>query len=201
MSGEDVPGGPRNRSLTRRRWLRIGGLAALGLDLARPLRADAGEAARRSPAPVRSCILIFYYGGPSHLDTWDPKPKAPREVRGEFRPIATSVPGIQVSEHLPHSACVFDRLVIVRSLHHPMTNHNAAAFATLSGRSPARGDLELLNDNANDPPCLGSLLSPQLPGRRDLPTFVALPHVMYNVVRLPGQIAGFLGSAHNPFQV
>src|SRR4051812_38597913 len=133
MSKEDVPGGSPNRSLTRRRLLRIGGFAALGLDLARPLRADAGAAARPSPAPVRSCILIFYYGGPSHLDTWDPKPMAPREVRGEFRPIASSVPGIQVSEHLPHSARVVDRLAIIRGLHHPMTNHNAAAFAALSG--------------------------------------------------------------------
>jgi len=201
MGREDVPGGPLSRSLTRRRWLRIGGLGALGLDLARPLRADAGAVSRRPPAPVRSCILIFYYGGPSHLDTWDPKPEAPREVRGEFRPIATSVPGIRVSEHLPHSARVVDRLAIIRGLHHPMTNHNAAAFAALSGRSPAKGDLELLGNDRNDPPCLGSVLSHALPGRRDLPTFVALPHVMYNVVKLPGQVAGFLGSAHDPFQV
>jgi hypothetical protein len=201
MSREDVPGGFPSRSLNRRRLLRIGGLGALGLNLARPLRADAGAASRRSPAPVRSCILIFYYGGPSHLDTWDMKPKAPREVRGEFRPIATSVPGIQVSEHLPHSARVVDRLAIIRGLHHPMTNHNAAAFAALSGRSPAKGDLEFLGNDRNDPPCLGSVLSHALPGRRDLPTFVALPHVMYNVVKLPGQVAGFLGSAHDPFQV
>jgi hypothetical protein len=145
--------------------------------------------------------VIFYYGGPSHLDTWDMKPGAPREVRGEFSSIATSVPGLRVSEHLPHSARVADRLAIVRSLHHPMTNHNAAAFATLGGRNPARGDQELLSDNANDPPCLGSILSRQLPRRPDLPTFVALPHVMYNVVKLPGQAAGFLGSMHDPFQV
>ena len=82
-----------------------------------------------------------------------------------------------------------------------MTNHNAAAFATLSGRVPLKGDLELLGNDRNDPPCLGSTLSHQLAGRRGLPTFVALPHVMYNVVKLPGQVAGFLGSAHDPFQV
>ena len=129
------------------------------------------------------------------------KPNAPSEVRGEFRPIATSVPGIRVGEHLPHSARVVDRLAIVRSLHHPMTNHNAAAFAALSGRTPAKGDLELLANDRNDPPCLGSVLSHELPERRGLPTFVALPHVMHNVVKLPGQVAGFLGSAHDPFQV
>jgi hypothetical protein len=96
---------------------------------------------------------------------------------------------------------VVDRLAIVRGLHHAMTNHNAAAFATLSGRAPFKGDLELLGNDRNDPPCLGSILSHQLIGRPELPTFVALPHVMYNVVKLPGQVAGFLGSAHDPFQV
>jgi hypothetical protein len=173
----------------------------LGLNITRLLRAGTPAPGRRGPAPVRSCILIFYYGGPSHLDTWDMKPNAPREVRGEFRSIATRVPGIRVSEHLPHSARVVDRLAIVRSLHHPMTNHNAAAFAALSGRPPAKGDLELLANDRNDPPCLGSVLSHELPERRGLPTFVALPHVMHNVVKLPGQVAGFLGSAHDPFQV
>ena len=129
------------------------------------------------------------------------KPNAPREIRGDFRPIATSVPGIQISEHLPHTSRVFDRLAIVQSLHHPMTNHNAAAFAALSGRLPAKGDLELLANDRNDPPCLGAVLSHEIPERHGLPTFVALPHVMHNVVRLPGQVAGFLWSAHEPFQV
>ena len=186
-------------SLDRRRWLRAGGLGLLGMNVTRLLRA--GAAAPAGVTPIRSCILVFYYGGPSHLDTWDLKPDAPREVRGEFGSIATSVPGIRVGEHLPHSARVVDRLAIVRSVHHPMTNHNAAAFAALSGRSPAKGDLELLANDRNDPPCLGSVLSRELPERRGMPTFVALPHVMRNVVKLPGQVAGFLGSAHDPFQV
>jgi hypothetical protein len=172
----------------------------LGWDLASRLHAATPTTAS-GPKPIRACILVFYYGGPSHLDTWDMKPHAPREVRGEFRPIATNVPGIHVCEHLPHSARVVDRLAIVRSVHHPMTNHNAAAFAALSGRNPAKGDLELLANDRNDPPCLGSALSHGLAARPGLPTFVALPHVMHNVVKLPGQVAGFLGSAHDPFQV
>jgi hypothetical protein len=94
-----------------------------------------------------------------------------------------------------------DRLAIVRSMHHPMTNHNAAAFTALCGRNPLKGDLELLSNDRNDPPCYGAILSATMPARRGLPTAVALPHVMYNVVQLPGQAAGFLGSAHNPFQV
>ncbi len=189
--------------LSRRQLLRIGGVGSLGLTLPGLLQAEANETARRGSAgrPIRSCILIFYYGGPSHIDTFDMKPNAPAEIRGQFGSITTSVPGLRICEHLPHTARVMDRLAIVRSMHHPMTNHNAAAFTALSGRNPLKGDLELLGNDRNDPPCLGSILSETLPERRGLPTFVALPHVMYNVVQLPGQVAGFLGSAHNPFQV
>ena len=194
--------------LSRRQLLRIGSLGSLGLTLPRLLRAEDEQAATRGStatrtvsSPIRSCILIFHYGGPSHIDTLDMKPNAPAEIRGQFGSIATSVAGIRVCEHLPHIAQVMDRLAVVRSMHHPMTNHNAAAFTALCGRNPLKGDLELLSNDRNDPPCYGAILSATLPERRGLPTFVALPHVMYNVVQLPGQVAGFLGSAHNPFQV
>ena len=195
-------------SLSRRQLLRIGGLGALSLSFARLLRAEADAATRRSsagtrgmPRPIRSCILIFHYGGPSHIDTFDMKPNAPAEIRGQFGSIATSVPGLRVCEHLPHTAKVMDQLAVVRSMHHPMTNHNAAAFTALCGRNPLKGDLELLSNDRNDPPCHGAILSATLREKQGLPTFVAVPHVMYNVVQLPGQVAGFLGSAHNPFQV
>jgi hypothetical protein len=188
--------------LGRRQLLRVGGLGALGLNLPRLLQAEAETTKPGRPiTTIQSCILVFFYGGPSHLDTWDYKPNAPREIRGEFGSIDTSVPGIRVGEHMPHLSRVVDRLAIIRSMHHPMTNHNAAAFATLSGRNPLKGDLELLGNDRNDPPCLGSTLSATLPEIRGLPTFVALPHVMYNVVQLPGQVPGFLGSAYGPFQV
>ncbi|MSR31214.1 MAG: DUF1501 domain-containing protein [Gemmataceae bacterium] len=183
--------------LGRRRLLQAGTLGWMGLNQANFLQADSGGAAK----PIRSCIFLFYYGGPSHLDTWDMKPNAPAEVRGEFRPIATTVPGIQVCEHMPRSARVVDKLAIVRSMHHPMRNHNAAAVEALCGRTPLKGDLELLNDDANSFPCYGASLDYLKPARRLVPTQVALPHVMYNVVRLPGQTAGFLGAPHNPFQI
>jgi hypothetical protein len=156
---------------------------------------------RAARSTIRSCILIFHYGGPSHIDTFDMKPNAPPEIRGQFGSIATNVPGVRVCEHLAQTARVMDRLAVVRSMHHPMTNHNAAAFTALCGRNPLKGDLELLGNDRNDPPCYGAILSATLTQRRGLPTFVALPHVMYNVVQLPGQVAGFLGSAHDPFQV
>jgi hypothetical protein len=194
--------------LSRRQLLRIGGLGSLNLTLPGLLRAEADAVKAGSlkgtsgtTQPIRSCILIFHYGGPSHIDTFDMKPKAPVQIRGQFGSIATSVPGTRVCEHLPHTARIMDRLAVVRSMHHPMTNHNAAAFTALCGRNPLKGDLELLSNDRNDPPCLGASLSATLRERKGLPTFVALPHVMYNVVQLPGQVAGFLGSAHNPFQV
>ena len=123
---------------------------------------------------------------------------APKEVRGEFTSIATKVPGIRVCEHLPRSSRVVDKLAIVRSVHHPMRNHNSAAVEALCGRTPLGGDQELLNDDANSFPCYGAVLNHLRPGRRTIPTHVALPHVMYNVVRLPGQTAGFLGPTQNP---
>jgi hypothetical protein len=196
------------QTVTRRQLLRVGGLGSLGLTLPALLRAEAlGPSSSKvkgvsgAMRPIRSCILIFHYGGPSHIDTYDMKPNAPAEIRGQFGSIATSVPGIRVCEHLPQIARVMDRLAIVRSMHHPMTNHNAAAFTALCGRDPLKGDLELLSNDRNDPPCYGAILSATVRERPGLPTYVALPHVMYNVVQLPGQVPGFLGSAHGPFQV
>src|SRR5438309_4156777 len=133
----------RRGFVSRRRLLQIGALGCCGLNLAGLLRAEARAAdatalakapdpsRRGSAARVKSCILLFYYGGPSHLDTWDMKPAAPLEVRGEFRPAATVVPGVRISEHLPHCARLADKLAIVRSLHHPMRNHNSAAVEAL----------------------------------------------------------------------
>jgi hypothetical protein len=188
---------------SRRRLLQIGGLGSLGLTLSGLLKAEAeyGQKGHRITSSIRSCMLIFYYGGPSHIDTVDMKPNAPREIRGAFSSIETTVPGSRICEHMPATARVMDRLAIVRSMHHPMTNHNAAAFTALCGRNPLKGDLELLSNDRNDPPCFGAVLSASLPERHGLPTAVALPHVLYNVVQLPGQVAGFLGSAHDPFQV
>jgi hypothetical protein len=145
--------------------------------------------------------VVFYYGGPSHLDTWDMKPDAPAEIRGEFNSITTVVPGVRICEHLAGCARVMKKLAVVRSMHHPMRNHNSAAVEALCGRTPLKGDLELLADDPNSFPCYGSTLSAARPGRRSVPTHVALPHVMHNVVMLPGQTAGFLGAAFNPFQV
>ncbi|MBX3413162.1 MAG: DUF1501 domain-containing protein [Pirellulales bacterium] len=195
---------PSQHAFSRRRLMQIGGLGLWGLNLPAWLRAAESNpslALATGRPPIKACIVVFFYGGPSHLDTWDMKPDAPAEVRGEFRSIDTVVPGISVCEHLPRMAGVMDKVALVRSLHHPMRNHNAAAVEALCGRTPAGGDQELLADDAQAFPCYGSVwhyLDRATP--RDL-HHVALPHVMYNVVKLPGQIAGFLGPKYNPFHI
>jgi hypothetical protein len=154
-----------------------------------------------NPKQIRACIVIFHYGGPSHLDTFDMKPSAPAEVRGQFGSIATSAPGVRFCEHLPYTARVADKLAVLRGVHHAMTNHNAAAVEALCGRAPLRGDLELLADDELSFPCHGAVLDYLWRSGGSSTPSVALPHVMYNVVRLPGQSAGLLGPAYQPLHL
>src|SRR5437868_6727368 len=186
----------RDQTLSRRHFLGATGLAGLGLSSLASAARPAASAER-----IRSCILVFYYGGPSHLETLDPKPAAPAEVRGEYRTTATAVPGIRISEHLPRIARLMDRLAIIRSMHHPMRNHNSAAAEALTGRTPAGGDQELLTDDPRGMPTLGSAVSFALGARANVLPYVALPYTLYNVVQLPGQTPGLLGGAHDRFQV
>ncbi len=213
MPRPDTSSHRSNPRVDRRQLLQAGGLGLLGWNLADLFRAEALAAnpgalrpqdkrAASGPPTIKSCILLFYYGGPSHHDTWDMKLNAPVEVRGQFRPVATSVPGLHVCEHLSRSSKIMDRAAIVRGMHHTMRNHNSAAVEALCGRTPLRGDLELLaNDPTTDFPCYGSAVSRFAESQTAVPPFVALPHVMYNVVKLPGQTAGFLGPDYEPLQV
>jgi hypothetical protein len=128
-----------NRTLSRRRWLQIGGLGSLGLTLPGLLRAAAQNSSdRERSSPVRSCVLFLLHGGPSQLDTWDMKPSAPAEVRGEFQPITTSVPGMQMTELLPMLSRQAHRFSIVRSMTHTAINHNAATYFVTTGQPPPR---------------------------------------------------------------
>lgn len=184
---------------SRRTFLGAGGLATVAACL-HNLPTLRAELLARTP-PIRSCIFVFHYGGPSQLETWDPKPEAPLEVRGPCSSIETSAPGIRISEYLPRMARVMNHVALVRSLHHPMRNHNSAAAEMLTGKTPIRGDLELLGDDLLGPPCLGSALSAVLGLPEDGLAHAALPYVMYNVVQLPGQTAGFLGPRFERFQI
>jgi hypothetical protein len=188
--------------LTRRRLLQFAGGSYLGLNLGGLWRAQAADRGPpQTPRPVRACVLVFYYGGPSHLDTFDMKPDAPAEVRGEFKSIATSVPGIHVCEHLPRMARVMHKVALVRSVTHAARLHDSASIHALTGRPLAGPDRELFSPLAQVYPSYGSAVAYLHRDRgRDVP-FAALPFPFHNVVDVPCQGAGFLGAAYEPLRI
>ncbi|HTN03339.1 MAG TPA: DUF1501 domain-containing protein, partial [Planctomycetaceae bacterium] len=173
---------------SRRSFLKIGGLAAGGLSLPQLLRAEDRAGLRGSR---KSIIMIYLTGGPPHLDMVDLKPDAPAEIRGEFQPIATSIPGIQISELMPRVAGMMDKFAIIRSLVGAEERHSSFQCSTgrLFRTQPQGGWPEI-----------GSILS-KLQGAAASPVPPAIDlsmhmeHLPYN---LPG--AGFLGMAHTPFK-
>src|SRR5262249_29610294 len=137
---------------------------------------------------------------PSHHDTVDMKPSAPAEVRGKYKPIATSLTGVQVSEPLPRLARVMDRICQMRTLRHTMKNHNSAGYYSLSGQAPPSDD-QRLRDSRDLFPAYGSIVDRLAPAKRGVPTFVAFPHVINDGSITPGQHASFLGKAHDPLLI
>ena len=190
--------------ITRRKAVQIGGLGLLGLTLPEFFQAQS-VAGTRAKKPlkqrVKSCIFIFYYGGPSHLDTFDMKPQAPVDIRGEFKPISTSVPGQHISEHLPHTARIMHKVSVVRSMVHSMRAHDSASYQTLTGRVPPVGDQQGFSRRPDLFPCYGSCLSFVRRNRRVLVPHAALPFVMNNKIENAGQTAGFLGRTYQPLSI
>ncbi len=176
--------------LTRRDFLRAGalGAGAVGLTLAdlAGLRGD-------SAGPDVNCILLFLVGGPGHLDTWDPKPDAPAEIRGPFRPIRTSVPGIDIGEHFPRMARLADRWALVRAVHHDSAPIHETGHQLMQTGRLFRGGHEY--------PHYGAAVSHLRGPRAGLPPWVVLPAPLGNtgVSVSHGQTAGCLGAAHEPF--
>ncbi len=160
----------------RRDFLRIGSLGALGVSLDGVLRAGAKRDI--------SCILLWQSGGCGHLDTFDLKPDAPIEIRGEFKPIPTNVPGIQICEHLPFTAKQADKFTILRSMKSRENNHERAINYLLTGYLPLP-TLEF--------PSMGSVISKELGPKNGLPPYVAVPNTF------PSYGGGYLGGAYNPF--
>ncbi len=191
-------------SPTRRQLLRASAFGSIGLSLPSLWRAQlaAAETNQAPPAAkIKACVVAFYYGGPSSIDTYDLKPNAPSDVRGEFQPIASSAPGIQVCEHLPQMAKVMHKVAIVRSVHHQNRLHDSASTEMLTGRQSPQGDREEFAPIAQFYPCVGSTCSYFWRERGlDVP-HAALPFVFHNVVPTPCQGGGFLGSAFDPLQV
>jgi hypothetical protein len=167
--------------LRRRDFLRVGLIGATGIALSDYFRlAEAGEIER--DAKATSAIFINLAGGPSHLDSFDMKPDAPAEYRGEFKPIATNVPGIEFCEHLPKLAQCADRFALLRGVSHSLTEHQMGTKYLNTGNRPLPS-LEF--------PGYGAVVSKQLASPKDLPPFVAIP-------KTP-QVAGVLGVEFAPF--
>jgi hypothetical protein len=179
---------------SRRDFLRIGGLSALGLSLSTFLRLQhQAGASETNPPPRRAgvnCILLWMQGGPSHIDTFDPKPDAPAEVRGEFRTIPTALPGVRVCEHLPLVGRQMDKLSLIRG-HDPQNgSHGHADHLMMSGH----------RFNPSLPfPCFGSVVARERGYRDGMFPFVQLGRHIDR--RFNGGVAGFLGDQYNAFEV
>jgi hypothetical protein len=185
-------------------FLRAGGLSWLGLGLDEVLRRRAAGAATVSPnRPVRGVILAFCTGGISQLDTFDPKPDAPAEIRGEFGTIATALPDVRVCEHLPEVARRLGRTTLVRSMTTPTLVHEPAAHRVFGGvnETPAGTGVAA---SRSDRPHLGALAAAAGPRRapRGLPHAVVLPtRLNFEGTVFPGQNAGFLGPKLDPWHL
>jgi hypothetical protein len=176
------------------------GLGGLGLFWNRWLHAAATESAL--PSRARSVILIFNCGAPSHIDLWDPKPEAPENIRGPYRPIATNVTGMRVSELMPRLAMHADKLAVVRSVHHTQTQHNSGMYYSIVGR-PYPIDSTLINPSRADAPSFGTLVGwlAQRDGYSSpLPPYVItpLPHCDSFAYITPGQYGSCLGARYDP---
>lgn len=188
--------------VTRREAMRLGGLSLFGLSLPQVLRAaeKSSTARRDGGGRAKSCILFFMEGGPAQQDLWDMKPDAPVEYRGEFKPISTTVPGVQVCEYLPRLARQMHHVALIRSVHHAIIDHNASTYFMLTGRYPLNnGQLVTAPAPSLFPP-YGSVLAKLRPSGTPLPDFVHLPALLSNLGSdLPAQTAGFLGGAFDPY--
>jgi len=160
----------------RRDFLRIGSLGALGVSLDGVLRANGNKDI--------SCILIWQSGGCGQQDTFDMKPDAPSEYRGEFKPISSNIPGIHVCEHLPYTAKQVDKFTILRSMRSKEKNHERAINYLLTGHLPL---------STMEFPSIGSVISKELGPKKGMPPYVTVPNTF------PSYGAGYLGGDHNPF--
>lgn len=184
--------------LSRRSLLTAGMAGFAGLNLPNLLRASEGK---EIPAKAKHIIYLHQFGGPSHIDTFDMKPEAPEGIRGTFKPIPSSVPGLNITEHLPRWAKVMHHCALVRSVHHDMKNHNSAGYYSLSGHRPPIDD-QRLRDTQELFPGFGSVAAKLKPvAEEGLPSYVSYPHIVSDGSVTPGQHASFLGKPYDPFFV
>ncbi len=192
--------------LTRRDWLRVGGLGLFGLSLSNLLQArQSSPAAReRTFGKAKSCILICLLGGPPQHETWDPKPDAPDTIRGPFKPIATNVPGIQVGELMPLTAKLADKCCVLRAMSTRDSAHSSSGYYMLTGQPHRPMGFENARPGApNDWPCIGAVVKRLRSGNGQLPPAITIPEHIWNTGNIPwpGQDAGWLGRAADPWLI
>jgi hypothetical protein len=193
---------PASHLVSRRELLRIGGTGFFTLSLAGLLEAE--DRAAAFPAKADACIILMLNGGPSHLDMWDMKPEAPDNIRGEFKPIASSLPGVPVSEHLPKLATQMHRCCLVRSMHHSVNNaHALAVYTAMTGDD--RGDAtRAIGNSTSDHPSPGAIMSRLRPASSDAVPHVCLPYMTKEGAGgppQPGFFGGWLGQSFDPLWV
>jgi len=159
--------------LTRREWLRIGSLGLFGLGLPDLLRQSGTAAAPARPdrafSKAKACIVLFYLGGPPQHETWDPKPDAPAEVRGEFKPIATNLPGVRICELMPRTARLLDKLCVLRAVSTNDNAHSSSGYYMTTGQPHRPMNVENAKTGApNDWPCLAAVMQHLRGGGRPL---------------------------------
>jgi Protein of unknown function (DUF1501) len=197
--------------LSRREWLRIGGLSALGIGLPELMQARASAA---SPMPsaiasgsfgkAKACIVLFMLGGPPQHETWDPKPDAPNEIRGDLGTIATATPGLHVGELMPRTAKLTDRIAVLRAMATDDNAHSSSGYWMLTGypHTPKNSE-NALPGAPNDWPSIASVVRHLKGDATSLPGSVRLPEEIWNTGRIvwPGQDAGWLGDHADPWLI
>ncbi len=187
--------------MNRRGFLHAGLLAPIGLGLADAIRLrSVAQSAPQRTGSAKACILLYMTGGPAQHETFDPKPNAPEGIRGEFRPIATTVPGIQICEHLPLLAQHAQRYAILRSVFHDSATHGVGVHYNLTGQRHAPRSGGEPKPDRRDPPCMGGAVRQLRGDRNGLPAAVQLPSPIgdQNTALWAGQHAGILGPRFDP---
>lgn len=199
--GKETHGRGRRR-ISRRRMLQVGSLGLMGVNLPRLLEAREQASPDAVEPKADACIVIFLNGGPSHLDMWDMKPDAAEGIRGEFKPIETSLRGYSMCELLPRLATQMHRWTVIRSMHHGVNNaHAAAVYAALTGHD--RGEIGG-GARPDDNPSPGSVLAMLRPPQQTIVPHVTLPYITKEGATgppQPGFFGGYLGRSYDPLFV
>ncbi len=190
--------------LSRREWFTVGGASALGIGLPElwQARSACGAEQTGSFGRAKSCILIFLLGGPPQHETWDPKPDAPPEIRGDIGSISTSIPAIRVGELMPMTAMLIKKIAVVRSMATDDNAHSSSGYWMLTGYPHSPKNNENATPGApNDWPCVPAVVRKLRGDRTSLPGAIRLPEEIWNTGRIvwPGQNAGWLGDDADPW--